>query len=393
MGKKVIERTDWVANFTLVGTPKISEDYTYKIDGHSEKSNWVYNSMNLGIDCGERHGVIYAEMMGGYGEDRENKIYAHGKKEDGSDDFKKQIIVDWEDRFDDSILEEIGDLSFITIGLEKTDKGYTFPKKFLSEYDAIAYVKEHLTEDMVVNVRGNLKYSTYNDVTQVRKSITSIFLSKVDDPSNYKATFTQSILIDRDSASLKDIDRDKSVMYVNAKVLDFLKEYNGVKLVNIKGEEKGGQFPYDKQFEFELNLGNEKQCNTIYEKLFKVKKGVTQITFDGEFIEGGAVVTATLADLPKDIKDLVDAGVYTEEEACAKCTVNGSRERRMVLKKPSIKLVGEDKVPVVQKFEERYTEDDLVLDYLYDFKDVTDEEVPFNETAESDDSMDWLSKL
>ena len=393
MEKKVIEKTDWVANFTLVGTPKISEDYTYKIDGHSEKSNWVYNSMNLGIDCGERHGVIYAEMMGGYGEDRENKIYAHGKKEDGSDDFKKQIIVDWEDRFDDSILEEIGDLSFITIGLEKTDKGYTFPKKFLSEYDAIAYVKEHLTEDMVVNVRGNLKYSTYNDVTQVRKSITSIFLSKVDDPSNYKATFTQSILIDRDSASLKDIDRDKSVMYVNAKVLDFLKEYNGVKLVNIKGEEKGGQFPYDKQFEFELNLGNEKQCNTIYEKLFKVKKGVTQITFDGEFIEGGAVVTATLADLPKDIKDLVDAGVYTEEEACAKCTVNGSRERRMVLKKPSIKLVGEDKVPVVQKFEERYTEDDLVLDYLYDFKDVADEEVPFNETAESDDSMDWLSKL
>ena len=385
MEKKVIKKSDWVSNFTLIGTPKINEEYTFKLDQHSEKSNWVYNSMNLGIDCGERHGVIYAEMMGGYGEDRENKIYAHGKKDDGSDDFEKQIIVDWEDRFDEDILEEIGELSFITIGLEKTDKGYTFPKKFLSEYDAIAYVREHLTEDMVVNVRGNLKYSTYNDATQVRKTITSIFLSKVDDPSNYKATFTQSILIDKDSASLKDIDKDRSTMYVNAKVLDYLKEMNGI--------EVRGQYPFDKQFEFELNLENEKQCKTIYEKLFKVKKGVTQITFEGELIEGGAVATATWDDIPDDIKALVEMGLYDKEEALAKCTVNGSKERRMVLKKPSIKLVGEDKVPVVQKFEERYAEDDLILDYLYNFNEAKDEEVPFDEDAESDDSMDWLSKL
>ena len=396
MDKKVIKKSDWVSNFTLVGTPKISEDYTYKIDEHSEKSDWVYNSMNIGIDCGERHGVIYAEMMGGYGEDRENKIYAHGKKDDGSDDFEKQIIVAWEDRFNDDVLEEIGDLSFITIGLEKTDKGQTFYKKFLSEYDAIAYVKEHLTEDMVVNVRGNLKYSTYNDVTQVRKSITSIALSKIDDPSKYKAIFTQSVLIDKDSTSLKNIDKDKGVMYVDAKVLDFLKEYNGVKLVNAKGEEKGAQFPYAKQFEFELNLENEKQCKTILDKLFKVKKGITQINFEGELVEGGAVTTATWDDVPDDIKDLVDMGVYSKEEALAKCTVNGSRERRMILKKPVIKMVdkGDDKVPVIQRFEEIYKEDDLVLDYLYKDVESSDEELPFNtDESETDSSMDWLNSL
>ena len=385
MEKKVIKKSDWVANFTLSGTPKINEDYTFKIDERSEKSNWVYNSMNLGIDCGERHGVIYAEMMGGYGEDRENKLYKHGKKDDGSDDFEKQIIVDWEDRLDEDILEEIGELSFITIGLETTDKGKTYYKKFLSEYDAIAYVKEHLTEDMVVNVRGNLKYSTYNGVTQVRKTITSIALSKVDDASKYAAKFTQTVLVDKDSASLKNIDKDKGVMYVNTKVLDYVKEINGV--------EVKGQYPFDKQFEFELNLENEKLCKTILDKLFKVKKGVTQITFDGEFIEGGAVTTATWDDIPDDIKGLVEMGLYDKEEALAKCTVNGNRERRMVLKKPSIKLVGEDKIPVIQKFEERYEEEDLVLDYLYDFNEVEDEEVPFNEDAESDDSMDWLSKL
>lgn len=390
---KTIVKKDWVSNFTLIGTPKISEDYTFKIDEKSEKSKWIYNSMNLGIDCGEKHGVVYAELMGGYSEENENKIYAHGKKDDGSDDFESQIIVDWEDRFDDNVLESIGDLSFITVGLEKTDKDKTFYKKFLSAYDAIAYIKEHLTEDMVVNVRGNLKYSSYNDNVQVKKNINSIVLSKADDSSKYKATFTQTILIDKDSASLKNIDKDKGVMFVDARVLDYLKEYNGI--------EVKGQFPYRKQFEFAMDFTNKDVCTKIMNKLFKVKKGINQITFEGEFIEGGAVVTATLEDLPQDIRDLVDMGVYTEEEACAKCTANGGRERRMVLKKPWIKMVanGDDKTPVIQIFEEKYTEDDLYLDYLYSNTTESpiaddDDELPFDtEESSSDNSMDWLNNL
>lgn len=389
--KKVITKKDYVSNFTLIGTPKISDDYTFKINEKSEKSNWVYNSLNLGVDCGERYGVIYCELMGGYSEENENKVFAHGKKDDGSDDFEKQIIVDWEDRFNDEVLEEIGDLSFITVGLEKTSEGKTFYKKFLSAYDAIAYIKEHLTEDMVVNVKGNLKYSTYNDNVQVRKNITSIVLSKVDDSANYKATFTQTILIDKDSASLKadNIDKDKGVMYVNARVLDYVKEVNGV--------EVKGQYPYNKQFEFAMDFSNEAQCKKIMEKLFKVKKGITQITFEGDFIEGGAVVTATWDDIPDDIKDLVEMGVYTKEEALAKCTANGSKERRMVLVKPQIKLIGEEKTPVIQRFEERYTEDDLVLDYLFNDNNTNTKgdntSSDTEEESEADNSMDWLNSL
>jgi hypothetical protein len=384
--KKIIKKSDWTSNFTLIGVPKINDEYTFKIDEHSEKSSWIYNNMNLGIDCGEKHGVVYAEMLGGYSEDNENKIYAHGKKDDGSDDFDSQIIVSWDDRFNDDVLEDIGDLSFITIGLEKTDKDKTFYKKFLSAYDAIAYVKEHLTEDMVVNVRGNLKYSSYNDNVQVRKNINSIVLSKVDDPSKYAARFTQSVLIDKDSASLKNIDKDKGIMYVDTRVLDYVKEVDGI--------EVKGQYPYKKQFEFEMDFSNEATCKKIMDKLFKVKKGITQITFDGEFVEGGAVVTATWDDIPDDIKDLVEMGMYSKEEALAKCTANGSRERRMVLKKPSIKLVGEDKTPVIQMFTEKYTEDDLYLDYLYKNKKSDNDDAPFDaDDSDADNSMDWLNSL
>ena len=384
--KKVIVKTDWVSQFTLIGKPVIN-DYTFKIDEKSDKSNWIYNALNLGIDCGEKFGTVYGELMGGYSESGDNVIYAFGKKEEDSQKPREQIVVDWNDRFKDGVLEEIDDMSFISVGLERTDKGNLFVKKFLSAYDAIAYIKEHLTDDMVVNVKGNLKYSTWNDNVQVKKNITSIFISKVDDPANYKATFTQTILIDKDSASLKNIDKDKGVIFVDAKVLDYVKEVNGV--------EVKGQYPYNKQFEFAMDFSKEDACKKIMEKLFKVKKGITQITFEGEFIEGGAVVTATLNDLPDDIRDLVDAGVYTVEEACAKCTANGNRERRMVLKKPAIKLVGENKTPVVQKFDERYKEDDLILDYIFNNKTNDNNKVDNTESVDitADDSMAWLNSL
>lgn len=384
--KKVITKDNWVSNFTLIGVPKIN-DYTFKIDEKSEKSSWIYNSMNIGIDCGEKFGTVYAEMMGGYSSEQPSAIFAHGKKDDGSDDFESKVTVDWDDRFNESILETIGDLSFITVGLEKTTKGSTYYKKFLSAYDAIAYIKAHLEEGMVVNVRGNLKYSMYQDKVQVRKNITSIVLSKVDDASKYVARFTQSILLDKASASLKNIDKDKSVMYVDARVLDYLKEYNGI--------EVKGQYPFAKQFEFEMDFSNEAQCKKIMEKVFKVKKGITQITFEGDLIEGGAVVTATLDDIPQDIKDLIDCGVYTEEEALARCSSNGNREQRMVLRKPMVRLIGEDKTPTLQRFEEKYTEDDLVLDYLYEESAVATEEAEEGETESTDagDGLDWLNSL
>lgn len=391
MEKKIITKKDWVSNFTLIGKPVIN-DYTFKLNERSEKSKWVYNAMNLGIDCGNAFGTVYCECMGGYSEENENKIFAHGKKENGSDDFDTPITVDWADRFNDDILEEIGQLSFFTVGLERTDKNKVYYKRFLSQYDAIEYIKEHLTEDMVVNVKGALKYSEYNGNVQVRKNVTSIVLSKVEDPSDFKAVFTQSILIDKDSASLKNIDKDKGVMFVDAKVLDYLKERDGI--------EVKGQYPYNKQFEFPMDFSNQAQCNKIMDKLFKIKKGITQINFDGEFIEGGAVVTATWDDVPDEIKDLVDMGVYSKEEALAKCTSNGNRERRMVLKRPSIKMVGDDdnKVPVLSIYPERYTEDDLILDYLYQNKNNNkDDEPPFDanedEESDSDNSMDWLNAL
>lgn len=378
--KSGIKKTDWVSSFTLVGAAKVN-DYTFTIDKQSERSSWVYNSMSLNVDCGEKHGSIRAEMMGGYSPDRENIIYAHGKDDDGNDDFSKQMTIAWEDRFDDTIIDEVGKLSFIVVGLEKTTAGKTYYKNFLSEYDAIAYAQEHLEDGMVVNVKGRLQYSMYNDTVQVRKTIQSIVLSSADEPSKYYARFTQSVLLDKDSASLKDVDKDKGVMYVNARVLDYVKELNGTEIK--------GQYPFTEQFEFPMDFTKPELCKKVYDKLFKIKKNIRQVTFYGIFVEGGATITATMDDVPDDVKELIDMGLYSEEEALAKCSASGSRERRMILQKPVIKLVGDDKTPVVQIFDDKYEEDELVIDT------GSDEDVPFDtdEKSSDDSDMSWLDSL
>lgn len=393
-------KTEWVQRFNLVGEAKIN-DFTFKIDEKSEKSDWVYNSINLGIDCGEEYGTVYCELMNGYGSERDNIVYVCGKKEDGSADFSNSYTIAWEDRFDEDILKDIPDIMFITVGLEKTDKDKTYYKKFLTGYDAIAYMHENLTTGTVVNVSGNLRYTLYNGTLQCRKEINSIALSGAT-PDKYHATFTQTMLLDKDSCTKTSLDKDKSVLMVDAYILEKFKEYNGHDLTE-KGKIKGGQLvPLKRTFEFPVDIKTDKgkeKAAMILNKLFKIKKGVTQITFDGKFVETGATVQATMDDVPDDIKEFIEMGIYSEEDALAACSENGSRERRMMILRPTIRMVGEEgeKKPVIQRTDEKFTDDDLILDCLVPVEeDEEEDEVPFDEEVEeasetSDD--DWLSAL
>lgn len=381
---KKLTRTNWRNSFSVTGKPRLT-DTTFKIDAQSQKSSWIYNSMGFSVDCGEKHGNVWVELLGGYSPDNTYPIYAHGKDENGRDDFSKKIEVDWDDRDNDDILDQIGDMCFLTIGIERTSEGKVYRKKFLHAYDAIKYVKDHLNKDMMVNVGGNLEYSLYNGRVQVRKTINRIVLIENQEEAVPSARFTQTVLLDKDSASLKNADKDKGVIYVDTRVLDYAKEINGVEIK--------GYYPYNVQFEFPMDFSNQEQCKKIIDKVFKVKKGITQITFEGEFVESGAAVQPTEDDLPDDIRELVDLGLWTMEDALKKCATNGSRERRMLLIKPTFAMVGDDdnKTPVLQKFEEQYQEEDLIFEGV-----PTEEETPWEEdddTGSGNDDMSWLDSL
>ena len=391
--KKKLEKKNWSSSFSLTGEAKIN-DYTFKIDEKSEKSNWIYNSLNLGVFCGEKNCTIFSELMGGYGVDRDNILYVHGKTEDGKDDFDNRFEVDWDDRFNEDILKTVGDLCFLTVALELDKNGKLFYKKFLSSYDAIAYIKENLKDGTVITVNGTLKYSSYNDNTHCKKEISRITLSKAEDASKYRAVFTQTMLLNKDSKG--KIDKETGILPINAKVLDYVKEW--------KGKEVKSFVPFNKTFEYEVDMNNPERTKKAVDKLFTVAKGVTEITFEGEFIEGGALVTATEDDLPDDVKELIDLGVYTLDEALAKCTVSSGRERRMVIRKPLIKIVEIDgeKIPKIMKIEKKYDDEDLILDFMTQTEPETpddDDDYPFPDDddngSDSEDGSDdsWLDNL
>ena len=386
-----------VSQFQLIGEAKIN-DYTFKIDEQSA-SGWVYNSMNLGVDCGNGN-TVYCDMMGGYSSVNDSVIYVHGKTENDNgkevDDYENRFTVDWDDRFDEDIIEEIGNQCFITVGLEKDNKGKTFAKKFLSAYDAIEYIKENLEEGTVINVKGNLKYSSYQGNTQVKKEVTSVFLSKADDPSKYSATFQQTILIDKDS--LDKYDKESSSFPINAYVVDYVGKYGENK------QEIRQNVAFPKTFQFNISETELEKGTKLANKLFKAKKdNVNELLVEGDIIEGQAKINITLDDVPDDIKELIELGAYTEEEALAKCAVGNTREKKMVIRKPVIRIVGEgdDKTPTIIRTDNKYKFDDLIfLSQLINEDDDDDSKGKASDKDNSNDeddneeySLDDLDKL
>lgn len=379
------------AQFNLIGRTKIT-DKTFNLDNTYESSDWTDNQMYLGVDCGNGN-VIFSEMRGGYFPDKDNVLYGFSKDDKDDNGKSKQVEIDWEDRFNQDLLDEIADTSFITVGVEKDVKGKTVYKKFLSAYDAVEYLSEHLENDVVVNIKGNLIYSSYEDNVSVRKEIISIALSKVENAEDFKATFAQTILLD--SNSIGKLDNEKRTIGLSAYVVDYV----GKPKIDGKKVEVKKYISFPKNFEVAVNE-NPEITQKMLVKFFKPKKKgcLNELTVVGNLIEGATIVNITEDDIPDDIKELIAMGIYTEEEAKAKCAVGGNnRERRMVITKPDIIYVGkdEDRKPTVAFEENKYSETDLYFyeQALNDAGVVLDEDSDDNDSSDVDSDDDLLAML
>ena len=345
------------AAFNLIGRVKVT-DKTFNLD-NSYDSGWTDNSMYVGVDCGNGN-TVYAEMRSGFFPDKDNVIRAYSKDEKDDAGKSKSVEIAWEDRLDESLYDSISDSSFLTVGVEKDVKDKTVYKKFLTAYDAVEYLNEHLEDGMIVNVKGTIGYSEYEGNVSTKKEITSIVLSKIDDEADFKATFSQTILVDSKSIGKKN--DDKGTMELTAYVVDYV----GKPKIDGEKIEVKKNVTYPKTFEVAINENPEITAKML-QKFFKPKKGkITEITVTGDLVEGGSTVNITEDDIPDDIKELIEMGLYSEEEAEKKIAVgNGNRERRMIIVKPDITYVGtgDDRKPTVAFEDGKYDEDDL---YFYE---------------------------
>lgn len=345
------------AAFNLIGRVKVT-DKTFNLD-NSYDSGWTDNSMYVGVDCGNGN-TVYAEMRSGFFPDKDNVIRAYSKDEKDDAGKSKSVEIAWEDRLDESLYDSISDSSFLTVGVEKDVKDKTVYKKFLTAYDAVEYLNEHLEDGMIVNVKGTIGYSEYEGNVSTKKEITSIVLSKIDNEADFKATFSQTILVDSKSIGKKN--DDKGTMELAAYVVDYV----GKPKIDGEKIEVKKNVTYPKTFEVAINENPEITAKML-QRFFKPKKGkITEITVAGNLVEGGSIVNITEDDIPDDIKELIEMGLYSEEEAEKKIAVgNGNRKRRMIIVKPDITYVGtgDDRKPTVAFEDGKYDEDDL---YFYE---------------------------
>lgn len=375
------------ATFNLIGRVKVT-DKTFNLD-NSYDSGWTDNSMYVGVDCGNGN-TVYAEMRSGFFPDKDNVIRAYSKDEKDDAGKSKSVEIAWEDRLDESLYDSISDSSFLTVGVEKDVKDKTVYKKFLTAYDAVEYLNEHLEDGMIVNVKGTIGYSEYEGNVSTKKEITSIVLSKIDDEADFKATFSQTILVDSKSIGKKN--DDKGTMELAAYVVDYV----GKPKINGEKIEVKKNVTYPKTFEVAINENPEITAKML-QRFFKPKKGkITEITVTGNLVEGGSTVNITEDDIPDDIKELIEMGLYSEEEAEKKIAVgNGNRERRMIIVKPDIIYVGtgDDRKPTVAFEDGKYDEDDLyfyeqaLLDAGVEPSSDNDADSESEETSSEDDDL------
>ena len=375
------------AAFNLIGRVKVT-DKTFNLD-NSYDSGWTDNSMYVGVDCGNGN-TVYAEMRSGFFPDKDNVIRAYSKDEKDDAGKSKSVEIAWEDRLDESLYDSISDSSFLTVGVEKDVKDKTVYKKFLTAYDAVEYLNEHLEDGMIVNVKGTIGYSEYEGNVSTKKEITSIVLSKIDNEADFKATFSQTILVDSKSIGKKN--DDKGTMELAAYVVDYV----GKPKIDGEKIEVKKNVTYPKTFEVAINENPEITAKML-QRFFKPKKGkITEITVTGNLVEGGSTVNITEDDIPDDIKELIEMGLYSEEEAEKKIAVgNGNRERRMIIVKPDITYVGtgDDRKPTVAFEDGKYDEDDLyfyeqaLLDAGAEPSSDNDTDSESEETSSEDDDL------
>lgn len=390
--KEKTELKKGVSQFTIIGKAKIT-DNTFTIDSESQSSDWIYSSMRLGIDTG--NGVVFSNLMGGYGAKRDNVVYVHGTNKDESGntvaDYDNRFTIDWDDRFDDDILETVADDCFIKVGIEKDNKGKTYVKRFLSAYDAVEYLSEHLTDGTIVNVSGNIQYQYYKDSVSVQKNIKTIYLSTKEE-KDFKSEFRQTILLDVDS--IDKFDKEKNTYPINCYVVDYVGKIDGTEI------KQNVVMPKTLYFDV-LDENNPDKTKKLLDKYFKPSKKnkILEIGVIGTFAEGGVISTATLDDLDDDIKDMLELGMITEEEALAKYT-NGNIERRMVIKQFITRNDGdaENKKLVIMRDEDKYTADDFVfVSQFIDTDNDEDEEETISvadvDTDDTEDEDEWLKEL
>lgn len=364
----------------LVGKVKLRDD-AFKIDQKS-KTGYVYSNVNFGVETGDGN-VVYVEAMGGFNAQAPLPIKA--KNKDNQD-----LEINWTDRNNPKILEQVADYKLLKASLVQNES-----KAFLSAYDLIAYLKTVLVDGMEVSVRATRKMSVFKGEPQTKYELVSISLPyvKKDEegkelPTEYRAKFTQTLLIDEDSLNITAEDEENGETLIQAYGVDYIGKYDGEQI------KKNVLFPIVLNVKVDTD-----KAKMIAEKLFSVDSGkVTEITVEGDIIEGYDKASGNDVELEisEETQELIDLGLFTLEEVKQKVQVRGNKVSKLLFLRPSVFKDEESGIAQLRVNTDKYSLEDLVfyeqaINGEIEEETHTEQQIEGDSTAEGGD--DWMKAL
>ena len=376
----------------------ILSEKTFTINSSNDKGTWVHNGLNLGIDCGES-GIHYVNTMGGYNPTRDNVVYLQKIDSDGkflSGPMSTKTIA-WEDRLtiSDADLEDVSPRDIIKIFIERDENGKTIQKNFIAMYDAIAYLKEHLNDKDPISVKGHIEYRPSNDGTDWYTSyVFDTISSKTEEFLHPKAMVELSVLMNDGCIGKPDMETMTIPVYANT--LTYVrsvnsKKYNQTCTVPVK-------FLFDaEKLGLTTDVGR-KKFDKMIKTFFKAKKGfVSEILICCNFSSAAKKVEVSLDDLPKEIREGIEAGILNEEQVMGTLAITGKAPQEYVyaylITAPKVikdEQGNENTYPCPITIEDKYKEEELLsFEDLEPIEDNTitapvDNTLPIDEEDESE---------
>ncbi|MET3505452.1 hypothetical protein [Halalkalibacter oceani] len=335
-------------NFELRGKITVGEDSFFLNQKGSNNKNFIYHRMNLRMDDG-KGGNFFLNVMDGYDSVKGKKIFAQIK--DGN--FDDNLEVSFADRHNPEILKNIDDRAFIRVAVDRIEdengkKVFDY-KHFLTMYDAIEFLKENLKSDMIVYVRGQQRFSKYNDNLNKDLTVKTFLVLPAEEEHELGFKFNQQILLDKDSVDTTQWEKE-NVAYIKSKL--YYTKYN---------KETQSKEPNILVLPLVVRATDDKKevIKKMIDKFLKVEGSkVRRIQVEGYYNSGYAQGNVKLEDLPPEALELIEDGIYTEEEV-QKIYANRNRVDEMVVVRPVIIRKEEGDLPKVDMDDNEFEESDL----------------------------------
>lgn len=316
---------DFVGMIKGFGTESFKKD----LQG-TNNQNWIYNRLSIMLTDGCSKN-IYVNMQDGYDRVKGKTIYAQTQ-----DDQNMQIT--FADRFNDGIRAVLKDNSFLKVATRKVkveakdrNTGEVImengqPKmievwdytRFLTTYDMALFLSDKLTDGLKVRITGQVKYREYNGNTQRELNVQKVYFLPEGDETPCEFKITQTVILDSESVDDSKLETENVITLRS-------------KIYQKKNKETMELIP--------LNL----VIRTTPEKMESCKRGVEMLyTVTGDtlrkitlecVINSGYIQTeATVDSIPKEMLELIEAGVFTKEDVLKSYTNKEKVDEVLVIK-------------------------------------------------------------